>query len=199
MDGKTYLKNILYINADIDSRLYMAKGIDRLMAISFEDSSKIGLLKHRDEIIEDTKEVAKLKDECTKLIDSMEDPIYRIVLREFYLNQHSISEIAEQIYYTNRQVSNLKAKAIDEFSIIYEREKIMSETNELKAFLEDEYGELEHFKIKGLLEGKTIKTNTSNGSTIVLSLKEPKSKCDDRYMLDYQGHEIYVSYHNKRR
>ena len=75
----------------------------------------------------------------------------------------------------------------------------MSETNELKDFLEDEYGELEHFKIKGLLEGKTIKTNTANGSTIALSLKEPKSKCDDRYMLDYQGHEIYVSYHNKRR
>lgn len=123
MDGKTYLKNILYINADIESRLCEVKEADRMLKYAYKDSVRLGILDYRETIMQQAEEVANEKYECIRMIEQVDDVILQIILRDIYINQKTISEVADELNYTSRQLANLKSKAIKEFSAIYVREK----------------------------------------------------------------------------
>lgn len=131
IEPKKYLSQLLYIDADINSRQVELEQVrDDLISIPAtqykNDSVQEGLSTYDDrytrlfelsEYISAKIDVLHdLREEATKKIDRCSKPEYMIILRERYINGKHWDEIALEMNVTRRHVTRLHGQALKDFA-----------------------------------------------------------------------------------
>jgi len=133
MKGRQYLNQIKYIDQDIDSRLIELENMrhnmirsPQIKEVSVQEGHGNGTEKSYMRLLEMCEEAEKklddlnrLKAECIRLINQVENRVSVIILRQRYINMKSWSVIADQLNLTVRQTQNLHGVALKEFDIVY--------------------------------------------------------------------------------
>lgn len=133
MKGRQYLNQIKYIDQDIDSRLIELENMrhnmirsSQIKGVSVQEGHGNGTEKRYMHLLEICEEAEKklddlnrLKAECIRLINQLDNRVSVIILRQRYINMRSWSVIADQLNLTVRQTQNLHGVALKEFDIVY--------------------------------------------------------------------------------
>ena len=130
MNPKEYLNQIRHIDMDITSRQEEAVRLRSAITIktstlkesviqeshggSYDDKYMM-LIGKSEEINEKVDELVDTKIKVSNEIDMIDDRLYRIILREKYLNLKTFEQIAELTKYDVRYIHKLHGKALNQF------------------------------------------------------------------------------------
>ena len=129
-DPKEYLKQIEYINDDINSRLREKNELRRAMAVRTSVITDIKVQESRsgryddkymryfevaESIDERIDELVDLKMKISNEIDLIDDPLYRLVLRNRYINLLTFEDIASMLNKSIRYIYQVHGDALVDF------------------------------------------------------------------------------------
>ena len=129
-DPKEYLKRIEYINDDINSRLREKSELKRAMAVRTSAITDIKVQESRsgryddkymryfevaESIDERIDELVDLKMKISNEIDMVDDPLYRLVLRNRYINLLTFEDIASMLNKSIRYIYQVHGDALVDF------------------------------------------------------------------------------------
>lgn len=139
MNAKVFLGRIQKIDKEIDSLLEEMEGLDDIlikasqidpMKVSGGKSSspedfivrRITKKEEREkELNKKIDEYVDLKIKAGRMIDEMDDPTERAILKHRYLSYGRWEEIAEKLNYTTRHVQRIHGQALKEFEKILKK------------------------------------------------------------------------------
>ena len=129
-DPKEYLKQIEYVNDDINSRLREKNELRRAMAVRTSAITDVKVQESRsgryddkymryfevaESIDERIDELVDLKMKISNEIDLIDDPLYRLVLRNRYINLLTFEDIASMLNKSIRYIYQVHGDALVDF------------------------------------------------------------------------------------
>ena len=129
MEAKEYLERLLFLDKEISSKIATIQSLKSLAekcTATLSDMPKSQGVKSKEDIIikkiileqEKDLNVNQLidhKKEAMKRIEGLNQPIYKILLWERYINGKSWVRIAQNLNYSNMQIHRLHSSALKEF------------------------------------------------------------------------------------
>lgn len=133
MDARTYLDQVKYIDEEIQSRLEEQERLRASFVSSPEikedsvtsspkgryDDRYVKIIEYDDDINNKIDELYALKHRISNMIDEVDNRLYRLILRERYINLSSWEKIAEEFNYSDRQIARLHGEAMKKFRKAY--------------------------------------------------------------------------------
>lgn len=129
-EPKEYLKRIEYINDDINSRLREKSELKRAMAVRTSAVTDVKVQESRtgryddkymryfevaESIDERIDELVELKMKISNEIDLIDDPLYRLILRNRYINLLTFEDIASMLNKSIRYIYQVHGDALVDF------------------------------------------------------------------------------------
>ena len=129
MEAKEYLERLLFLDKEISSKIATIQSLKSLAekcTATLSDMPKGQSMKTKEDIIikkvmleqEMDLNVNQLFDHkkvAMRKIEGMDEPIYKILLWERYINGKSWVRIAQNLNYSNMQIHRLHSSALKEF------------------------------------------------------------------------------------
>lgn len=129
MEAKEYLEQLLFLDKEISSKIATIQSLKSLAekcTATLSDMPKSQGLKTKEDIIIkkvileqemdlNVNQLIDHKKEAMKKIEGLDQPIYKILLWERYINGKSWVRIAQNLNYSNMQIHRLHSNALKEF------------------------------------------------------------------------------------
>lgn len=132
MNAKEYLKQLAYIDMNINSRLVELGQVranlqvvksNGLKTVSVQennvrnyDDRYLKLFELDEEINKEVDRLCKLKNEARIKIDKCQNPLHQVVLRERYINGKNWEEIADFLHFSKSHVIRIHGSALVDFN-----------------------------------------------------------------------------------
>lgn len=129
MEAKEYLERLLFLDKEISSKIATIQSLKSLAekcTATLSDMPKSQGMKSKEDIIIkkiileqemdlNVNQLIDHKKEAMKRIEGLNQPIYKILLWERYINGKSWVRIAKNLNYSNMQIHRLHSSALKEF------------------------------------------------------------------------------------
>lgn len=129
MEAKEYLERLLFLDKEISSKIATIQSLKSLAekcTATLSDMPKSQGVKSKEDIIIkkiileqemdlNVNQLIDHKKEAMKRIEGLNQPIYKILLWERYINGKSWVRIAQNLNYSNMQIHRLHSSALKEF------------------------------------------------------------------------------------
>ena len=129
MEAKEYLERLLFLDKEISSKIATIQSLKSLAekcTATLSDMPKSQGMKSKEDIIIkkiileqemdlNVNQLIDHKKEAMKRIEGLNQPIYKILLWERYINGKSWVRIAQNLNYSNMQIHRLHSSALKEF------------------------------------------------------------------------------------
>ena len=129
MEAKEYLERLLFLDKEISSKIATIQSLKSLAekcTATLSDMPKSQGVKSKEDIIIkkiileqemdlNVNQLIDHKKEAMKRIEGLNQPIYKILLWERYINGKSWVRIAKNLNYSNMQIHRLHSSALKEF------------------------------------------------------------------------------------
>ena len=129
MEAKEYLERLLFLDKEISSKIATIQSLKSLAekcTATLSDMPKSQGMKSKEDIIIkkiileqemdlNVNQLIDHKKEAMKRIEGLNQPIYKILLWERYINGKSWVRIAQNLNYSNMQIHRLHSNALKEF------------------------------------------------------------------------------------
>ena len=129
MEAKEYLERLMFLDKEISSKIATIQSLKSLAekcTATLSDMPKSQGMKSKEDIIIkkiileqemdlNVNQLIDHKKEAMKRIEGLNQPIYKILLWERYINGKSWVRIAQNLNYSNMQIHRLHSSALKEF------------------------------------------------------------------------------------
>lgn len=129
MEAKEYLEQLLFLDKEISSKIATIQSLKSLAekcTATLSDMPKSQGMKSKEDIIIkkiileqemdlNVNQLIDHKKEAMKRIEGLNQPLYKILLWERYINGKSWVRIAQNLNYSNMQIHRLHSSALKEF------------------------------------------------------------------------------------
>ena len=129
MEAKEYLERLLFLDKEISSKIATIQSLKSLAekcTATLSDMPKSQGMKSKEDIIIkkiileqemdlNVNQLIDHKKEAMKRIEGLNQPLYKILLWERYINGKSWVRIAQNLNYSNMQIHRLHSSALKEF------------------------------------------------------------------------------------
>ncbi|AYW50808.1 DUF1492 domain-containing protein [Tetragenococcus halophilus] len=133
MDARKYLEQVRHIDEEIQSRLEEQESLKASLVSSPQinedsvtsspkghyDDKFVKIVEYSQDIDQKVDELFALKHEISSAIDEVDDQLYRLILRERYINIKNWEQIEDQLHYSHRQIIRLHGEALESFRKVY--------------------------------------------------------------------------------